>query len=192
MTSDPKYCGARRTRGDGTCRKPAGWGTSHAGDGKNPGAGACRLHGGATPSGTVSARRTLAAREAHALGLALDYADPGETLLEEVRRCAGGVQWLSEKVAGLDAAELVDAEHGVAVWVRLWQDERARLVDVCAAALRVGVEERMIRVAERQGAMIASVLEGIFRDLQLTPAQQAAVATVVPRHLRAVGDGVRR
>lgn len=37
-----KPCGAA-TRSGGTCKKQAGWGTEHLGEGK------CRLHGGATP-----------------------------------------------------------------------------------------------------------------------------------------------
>lgn len=37
------FCGARKHTGPGTCRQPAGWGTTHDGVGR------CKLHGGATP-----------------------------------------------------------------------------------------------------------------------------------------------
>lgn len=37
-----KFCGAKNRKG-GTCKRPAGWGTDHVGEGK------CKLHGGATP-----------------------------------------------------------------------------------------------------------------------------------------------
>lgn len=36
----PKLCGATKRQGPGICRRPAGWGTNHAGDGR------CKLHGG--------------------------------------------------------------------------------------------------------------------------------------------------
>src|SRR4051794_2422133 len=43
-------CGAQRRNGD-PCRRPAGWGTQHAGY------GACKLHGGSTPNGHVHAAK---------------------------------------------------------------------------------------------------------------------------------------
>lgn len=39
----PRTCGARKKRGQGNCRRPAGWGTEHLGSGR------CKLHGGASP-----------------------------------------------------------------------------------------------------------------------------------------------
>jgi len=41
-------CGATARSTGQPCRRPAGWGTNH------PGAGRCKLHGGATPSGPAS------------------------------------------------------------------------------------------------------------------------------------------
>ena len=40
---DYDKCGAKRRGGPGMCRRPAGWGTDHSGQGK------CKLHGGASP-----------------------------------------------------------------------------------------------------------------------------------------------
>lgn len=37
-----RYCGARKRQTEGTCRRPAGWGTPH------PGWGNCKLHLGST------------------------------------------------------------------------------------------------------------------------------------------------
>lgn len=36
-------CGAKKRTGEGTCTRPAGWGTDHVGTGR------CKLHGGCTP-----------------------------------------------------------------------------------------------------------------------------------------------
>lgn len=53
--SDKVKCGARtKQREGGTCVLGAGWGTDH------PGAGNCKLHGGATPNGRKGGRRVLA------------------------------------------------------------------------------------------------------------------------------------
>lgn len=57
-----QYCGAK-TRGGGKCQRPAGWGTSHVGEGK------CKLHGGASNgrpivTGRYSIKRTALAAKA--------------------------------------------------------------------------------------------------------------------------------
>jgi len=44
------YCGAK-TRAGGTCRRPAGWGTEHTGQGK------CKLHGGASTGAPIKTGR---------------------------------------------------------------------------------------------------------------------------------------
>lgn len=45
------HCGAKLKRGDGTCGKPAGWGTDHVGWGN------CRLHAGSTTTGRKHAKQ---------------------------------------------------------------------------------------------------------------------------------------
>ncbi|MCI3277645.1 hypothetical protein [Streptomyces cylindrosporus] len=74
------------------------------------------------------------------------------------------------------------------IWLRLYQQERAHLVKVCEAAIRAGIEERKVRVAEQQGALVAQVIRAILADLRLTKEQQARVPEVVPRHLRALAS----
>ena len=43
------FCGAK-TRAGTPCKRPAGWGTDHVGEGR------CKLHGGATPRGPLHPR----------------------------------------------------------------------------------------------------------------------------------------
>ncbi|WP_203822655.1 hypothetical protein [Paractinoplanes ferrugineus] len=131
--------------------------------------------------------------------------DPRDALLEEIYRTAGAVDWLHQQVVKLEAEQVtwgkaeevekqagefpgVDTTHkaSVNVWVELWQKERKHLVDVSKAAIAAGLEERKVRLAEQQGAMLAGVIKNILGDLDLTQEQQAKVGTVVPRHLRAV------
>lgn len=181
----PRYCGARRTREEGTCRKPAGWGTSHVG------AGQCRLHGGATPSGVVAGRRVLAERAVHALGLPA-ATSAAQALLDEVQRAAGAVEWLSGQIQALSVDELVTPDEGIHVWLRLWHVERDRLVKASAAAIAADVDVRLVRLAEQQGQLLADLLNGIFDDLRLTAEQRARIPEVVPRHLRAVNGGSDR
>jgi hypothetical protein len=137
-------------------------------------------------------------------GLPVDI-DPAEALLQEVQRTAGHVAWLAEQVKAVDPEALIwgrtktrkgraadgpvdvtDEAAAVSVWLTLYQQERKHLVHVAAAALAAGVEERRVRLAEQHGEVLAGVIRAVLADLRLSEAQQALVAEVVPRHLRAV------
>src|SRR5262249_19309184 len=53
------------------------------------------------------------------------------------------------------------------VWMRLWGDERDRVARISEAALRAGVQERAIKLAEQYGQMIAKLLEHVFSELEV-------------------------
>lgn len=184
--------------GNELCTRPAGWGTEH------PGHGPCKLHGGSTTTHVTAGVTAMATAAVATFGLPREV-DPRDALLEEVYRTAGAVDWLHQQVRTLDpdaviwgkseevekqAGEFpgVDVTHRAAVnvWVELWQKERAHLVKVAKEAINCGIEERRVRLAEQQGAMLAGAIKAILGDLDLSPEQAAKVSVVVPRHLRAV------
>lgn len=157
----------------------------------------CRMHAGRKVSvirQEVSAR--LAVQE-----LDLDReANPLDELLTEVQRAAAAVRWLGDKVNALDDDAITwglvkkvrdkdgkSTTHGAGVnlWVKLWQEERDRLARVCKLALDAGVDERRVRLAESQGAMIVDVIRATLVDLDIE--QTERVHEVVSRHLRAIG-----
>lgn len=112
----------------------------------------------------------------------------------EDRITVGGVDVDDEDVTGLvDAGSLpvskvVDAA-GPSIWLDLYDRERKHLVAVATAAIRAGVEERRVRLAESQGELLAGAIRAILTDLGLSPEQEGRVAEVVPRHLRLLAGG---
>ena len=179
------------------------------------GASTCRVHGSGSRKAKAAAARRVeeakAAREAEkavtTLGLSRDVS-PSEALLEEVRWTAGHVDWLRDRVREVERDELVWGKTKVkdgfgpmgpsaettegatpSVWYDLYEKERKHLVTVCTAALRAGVEERRVRLAEAQGAQVAEVIRAILDDLSLTLEQQQKVGTVVPARLRLLAGG---
>lgn len=179
------------------------------------GASTCRVHGSGSRKAKAAAARRVeeakAAREAEkavtTLGLSRDVS-PSEALLEEVRWTAGHVDWLRDRVREVERDELVWGKTKVkdgygpmgpsaetvegatpSVWYDLYEKERKHLVTVCTAALRAGVEERRVRLAEAQGAQVAEVIRAILDDLGLTTEQQQKVGTVVPARLRLLAGG---
>lgn len=197
--ADPKQPGRRTCNGhrkDGSdCEGPAVTGQDK-----------CRMHLGKKARDVIAeaAVRTLV----QTYGRRIDTT-PTEALLAEVQWTAGHVAWLRARVQEIESDALVeatDAEHplvwGVTkektggddygitkeaapnIWLRLYQQERTHLAKVCTDAIRVGIEERRVRLAEQQGELVAQVIRAILADLQLTPEQLARVPEVVPRHLR--------
>src|SRR5690606_32318361 len=104
--------------------------------------------------------------------------DPHQALLDEVQRTAGHVEWLGQIVRGLeqrqltrgvtktvehaDGTRVVEARAAVNVWLKLYQDERDRLVRVAKAAIDAGVAERQVRLAEAQAQRIAQTMSAIL------------------------------
>lgn len=200
-TSDSGKCGGR-TRSGGQCKNAAGFKTSH------PGRGRCALHGGNTPTHIAADNKQQAAAALKTFGLPIEI-DPRDALLEEVHRTAGAVAWLHRQVQDLlpddviwgkteqvarDAGEFpgTDTTYSATAhaWVQLWQKERTHLVAVAKAAISAGIEERRVKLAEQQGALLSDVIRRILADLGLTPEQQKIAPEIVVRHLRLVAGGL--
>lgn len=206
-TADGRHrrCWARAKSTGGQCPK---W----AMNGQN----ICHMHGGKAKQNVEKAKERIAEEKAAALvetyGLKINTTAT-EALLDEVQWTAGHVAWLRERVQEIESAALIegqDREHPLVwgitrektggedrgtteeavpnVWLKLYQQERTHLVRVCAEAIKAGIEERRIRLAESQGALVAQVIKAILADLDLTAEQQARVSEVVPRHLRALAS----
>lgn len=160
------YCGARRTNGQGTCTRPAGWATPH------PGIGACKWHAGCTPAGILAAQREgarqLVARLGHPVA-----ADPADALLGLLEEAAGNVAALREAVGALGLPGMVTEqvttpgvthtypfgldEHPL---VRLYGQERDRLAKLASECLRLGIAERHVRAVEARGGAREARAEG--------------------------------
>jgi hypothetical protein len=205
-----KTCGARKKRG-GLCRAPAGRGTPH------PGYGSCSLHGGNTKTGEIAGARYEAKAELALYGGPIDV-DPHEALLLCIRMAAGEVQSATEFVERLKESELLEHPEEVLqrplreekgaeqpgtlvresrrlhaqlnVWIRIRQEAMDRLVKYSAAALRSGLEERLVQVAEVQGKLLAAAVQGILLDLGV--ADRPDAPAIVRKHLTMIAENSAR
>lgn len=94
-----------------------------------------------------------------------------------------GHTYAADKQAGIFAAS--EAQRAL---VGLESAERDRVVRFAKVAHDMGIAEREVRLAEKQGELLASVIRGVLGDLDLTEQQQGRVPEVVQRHLRAVAE----
>ena len=115
----------------------------------------------------------------------VSYDGEDEELLETPRR--GALTWGTTKVktGGDDAGTTQEAKPSV--WYELYTRERTHLIKVCDAAIRAGVEERRVRLAEQQGDLLALAIRQILEAFGL--ADDPRVATIVPGVLREIGAG---
>jgi hypothetical protein len=194
---EPPKCKARSSRTGAPCKRRPMQGQQ-----------VCGTHGGKAPQNLAAAERRMAeiraAKAVANFGL-LREIDPKDALLEELYRTAGAIDWLHAQILELDPDGIIwgrteevdkgagehpgiDTTHAAAVnvWVQLWQKERDHLAAVAKAAIAAGIEERRVKLAEQQGALLAGVVKRILADLHLTTEQAAEAPRIVAYHFRSV------
>jgi hypothetical protein len=159
----------------------------------------------------VRARGRVLAEAVVTYGLPVDV-DAGDALLEEVRRSAGHVRWLAEIIRGLDPEALVWGarstsrqvgrsvdgpvdvttsveQAGLNVWLDLYHRERILLRKVAEAAVRAGIAERQVRLAEADGERAGRWLQATLAVLELSAEDMREVMASGARHLSLLAGG---
>lgn len=166
----------------------------------------CRVHGGASRVAKAAAARRAQEDAARQQLMALgepEAIDPSEALLRLISWKYGEVKWLRARVQDLPDDELtwgvaqtdiglgpegpidrVTEKASPSVWWGLLRQAEDQLASYAERALRAGIEERRVRLAEDQGNMVHAVMMAIFQRISLTPEQWDAVQVVAPQELR--------
>ena len=172
------FCGATARSTGKPCRKLVANGNLR-----------CLLHGGASPQAKVAAKVRHAEAQARKTLGRLDV-QPVENPLTELQLLAGRARaWMNlmeDHVAVLTATRY-GGEGGENVRGEVQLFERA--MDRCGALLtsiaRLGIDERLARVSERQVELVADALTATLRELGMNAEQQRKAKAGVARHLRA-------
>ncbi len=145
------------------------------------------------------------------MGVPLDI-EPHDAILQCIKIAAGEVQYASEQIAKLDPDEAVGAvvttlrrpmklEKGadadtamveeithsapaLHIWIQARRQAMDRLVQYSAAAIKAGIEERRVKLAESQGQLLIQVIRGVLTELGL--ANDPRAPAVVRRQLTLV------
>lgn len=183
------------------CQRIAGAGTDHHGR------GFCDYHTWQAEHETSAATRprnelTYAMKEAQHRARFFgtkQQIDPHTTLLDEISRSASIVAYLEDYLQKLRSEEGWDdvdiltqktLKDGVkpSVWMELFNTERDHLVKTCLAAIKAGVAERKVQIAEQQARLIAGMMFALMHDpdLALSPDQIFKAPGIIRKHLMAL------
>ncbi|WP_284752630.1 hypothetical protein [Arthrobacter sp. efr-133-R2A-120] len=192
---DSRRCRATSKQSGNRCRKPAIIGGT-----------VCKIHGGGSLAVKAAAARRAqedeARRQLATLGQP-EAIDPAEALLQLIGWKYGEVKWLRARVQDLPDGDLtwglaqtdvglgpegpidkVTEKSSPSVWWVLLREAEDQLADYAARALRAGVDERKVRMAEHQGLMVHAVMMAVFNRLALTPEQWVMARAAAPEELR--------
>lgn len=131
------------------------------------------------------------------MGVPLDI-EPHNAILECIRIAAGEVQYASEQIAALDPAdavlpltstltrplkeekgaedpmilveEITVTQPALHVWIVTRRDAMDRLVKYSAVALKAGVQQRLVELAEGQAQLLADAMRRFAQALGFEPA----------------------
>ena len=163
--------------------------------------GVCYQHGAATPQAQRRIRERLAEAEVHAQAVKAVAANGGVTgadlnPVEALFDIAAEIVNFQRAANGM-LAELSDADwrrdhrageqiHGI---VTIFERSLDRAAKILVELNKLGLEERRVRVQEREVAMLNRALENILDRLELTPDQLSRSDTIVIEELEAIAAG---
>lgn len=176
-------CTARRTNGEPCQRSPIAGGS------------VCATHGGSAPAVKAAAARRLevAAVEADVAAVIASeglegVTDPLEALARLATETLAMKSALAARVNALSDITTTSklGVEALKVEVALYEraiDRSGKFLDLLAKS---NFEERRLRIDEGTAGMFVTVMRNVLARLDLTPAQQALVGTVVSEELRAL------
>lgn len=142
------------------------------------------------------------------VGYDIGYVDPLEALMMCIRISAAEVTFFSEQVklltmdtvlerpqqqtvAGMLEQHVYDlkGQQQLNIWIRERQRSVDRLARFSKMAIDCGIAERQVRIAEQMGDLMARMVDGVMRDLKLTPEQEERAPDIVRRNLALITAG---
>lgn len=177
------YCGVKKRQGEGTCRRPAGWGTNHVGT------GACKLHGGC--GGVLKHGRYSKVNRVRLGNLIAEYEDdpdPLNVLPELAAARALFVDFIerydtwreallawhasfneSDNPKPREVLDVSDARRLLADVVKMAQGEKKLMLDNAISRkelLRIFTEQRRVIESVCDAETVNRILKG-FNDIRL-------------------------
>lgn len=206
-------CGANVIKGTTGCRRHAGkrpekakaegavvtelrrWGLTSQADLVDPGqtllklvtqsAARADLYGSLLGEAFDAAERLRAAEEAPQSDLLAT--ETARMDLERVLNAGGVGALIGHTYAGTQTSGVIATGEKIRGLAELEAQERDRCAGFAATAIKAGLAERMVRLAEQQGAMLATILVGALEDLGVAVGEERVRQVLGSRIAAATG-----
>jgi hypothetical protein len=179
------FCGGERRGGKGPCHLPAGDGTTHEGFGR------CSWHGGASPTGTKSAREQELNEQA-ARELARLDVEPVANAFEQLALVAGqAVAWKDSMAAKVNELlelrrEDVAGTEQLRAEILLWERALDRCVATLTAMIKLNIEEKLAGIRKQTADMLERALDAALEASGAPLDGKAKAREAFKRHLKVV------
>ncbi len=111
--------------------------------------------------------------------------------LERIFNTGGVAALIGHTYAGTQTSGVIATGEKIRGLADLESQERDRLAGFCAKAVAAGLAERMVRQAEKYGAMVAAVLAGAATDLGHDPKDPRVAAIIQAQIAKLTGGDPR-
>jgi hypothetical protein len=154
----------------------------------------CYVHGGAAPQTKAAAHRRLAEAEAAESirdVVVAPISNPLEALAEVAEEARAWQGHIAAKVAELDAMDgmsPVSRTEYLRPLVALYERSMDRTAKFLADWVRLGFDERMVALHERQADLVDRFLTLVLDDLDLDEQQAETAAAAKVRHLHVLTE----
>ncbi len=98
--------------------------------------------------------------------------------LERIMNTGGVAVLIGHTYAGTQTSGVIATGEAIRGLAKLEAEERDRLANFASKAVAAGLAERMTRLAEKQGAMLAAVIAGVVSALGLDPKDPQVAAVI--------------
>lgn len=111
-----------------------------------------------------------------------------DAITEMVQMSAFAVGFYAEMVANLGEDVTQETMFGPSpnIWVKLWNEERERLVKFAAVEVNLGLQERRLELEQLAGQRIAALIRAFLDDpdMEFSDAQRTMAPAVLRRNLK--------
>lgn len=156
----------------------------------------CYMHGARAPQAKAAAQRRIDAEKAEkaAKRFLRDHDvpvidDPIRALTELTAEASAFYGFVRDHVANLDVEQWIGSEGALSEHVKLMERAQARAQAFLADWVRLGLEERLVRLSERQAEAIGRVIDGVLNALGMDEETLTKAKAELPRQLRLVSRG---
>jgi len=150
----------------------------------------CRMHGGASPRAKAAAERRQAEGQAHALLAELGVSPVADPLAQLLQLAGEVLAWQKATASLVNELTSIRYQGGsgeqLRAEVQLYERAMDRAANVLSAIARLNIEERLMRLSERQADTIIGAVNAALQAAGVTGELVNEARTAAARHLRSV------